>query len=175
MLGLSGIGIQGSAFRRPERSFQERSGFSRSPDRPAFPPVIDDDRFPKVVAETVGGWFEHGNESTSVCFCEASVRPGVNGTCTLCPAFLRPTQWPRLHPERLGRRAITFCHRLRTVEVGLNALQPLQRFRQFVRSIGFPTLLRCETNARPVRAAAQVGAAEGGGRRPGGPYKFRYG
>ena len=28
------------------------------------------------------------NDSTSVCSCDASMRPGVNGTCTSKPAFL---------------------------------------------------------------------------------------
>src|SRR4029077_19205939 len=57
---------------------------------------------------------------------------------------------------------------LRTVELALDALQGLERLLQLGRLVDFPCLLRRQANARAVRAAALVGAAEGGRRRPGG-------
>ena len=48
----------------------------------------------------------------------------------------------------------------------LNLLQRLQHLRQLRGLIDRPVLLRCEANARAVRAAALVGAAERRRRRP---------
>ena len=42
--------------------------------------------------------------STSVCSCEASVRPGANGTVTSCPAFLAACS-TAAHPPRTIRSA----------------------------------------------------------------------
>ena len=44
----------------------------------------------------------------------------------------------------------------------------LQHFRQLRGLVDLPILLRCQTDARAIRAAALVGATEGGRRRPGG-------
>ena len=42
-----------------------------------------------VVAEPVSGWLSGSKYSTSVSSCDASMRPGVNGTFTSVPGLLR--------------------------------------------------------------------------------------
>ena len=76
--------------------------------------------------------------------------------------------------DQVGERDLLAAG-LRAVELALDALQRLERFRQLGRLIGFPVLLRREANARAVRAAALVGAAEGGRRRPGRRNQLRDG
>ena len=63
----------------------------------------------------------------------------------------------------------------RFVERALDAAECLQHFRQLFRLVDFPIFLRREANARAVRAAALVGAAERGRRRPGGGNQLRDG
>src|SRR3546814_4685518 len=53
-------------------------------------------------------------------------------------------------------------------EIGLVALIDLERLGKLGGLVDFPVLLRRETDARAVGAAALVGAAEGRGRGPGG-------
>ncbi len=60
----------------------------------------------------------------------------------------------------------TFLLDLR-IEVGLDRFQLLQHLRELRRLVDLPVLLRREPDARTVRAAALVGAAERRGRRPG--------
>ena len=62
---------------------------------------------------------------------------------------------------------------LRGVELLLDALKGFEDLRQLGRLVDLPILLRRQTNTRPVRTAALVGAAERGCRRPGGRDQFR--
>ena len=55
-----------------------------------------------------------------------------------------------------------------SVELGLDAFQRLQHLGQLRGLVDLPVLLRGEADARAVGAAALVGAAEGGRRRPRG-------
>ena len=56
---------------------------------------------------------------------------------------------------------------MRAVERLLGGLKGLQHCRKLLRLVDLPIFLRREANARPVRPAALVGAAEGRRRRPG--------
>src|SRR6185295_10837099 len=63
---------------------------------------------------------------------------------------------------------------LRLVELALHGFECLQHASQLIRLIRRPVLLRRETNARPVSAAALVRATEGGGRGPRCRHELRY-
>src|SRR4051795_7889077 len=65
--------------------------------------------------------------STSVCSCDASVRPGANGTVTLCPAFLAALldRGASAQNDQVGQGGL-LAARLRLVEVLLNPLESLQ-------------------------------------------------
>ena len=76
--------------------------------------------------------------------------------------------------DQIGKRDLLPA-RVRAIEVGLDTLQTLQHLGQFLRIVDRPILLRSKTNARPVRSAAHVGAAESRGRRPGSADQFRAG
>ncbi len=69
--------------------------------------------------------------------------------------------------DQVGERHLLAAG-LRGVERLLNALKGLQHLRQLGRLVDLPILLRRKTDARPVRPAALVGAAEGRRRGPGG-------
>ena len=101
----------------------------------------------------------------------------------------RPAGTPRWQPGRpdpsvdwagltealaeLGWRSVAedpdlvVCAGLGGVELLLDFLQRPQHLRQFGRLVDFPILLRRQADARPVRPAALVAAAERGRRRPG--------
>ena len=108
-------------------------------------------------------------DSTSVCSCEASMRPGREGHCSrLTPAFARgllDARRCRQH-DQVGERHSLAALRL-LVEVRLDRLQLLQHLRELRRLVDLPVLLRREADARAVRAAALVRTAEGRRRRPG--------
>ena len=108
------------------------------------------------------------NDSTSVCACEASLRPGVNGTFTLTPAFFAAFSMPAPPAEhdQVGQRHL-LAARGRLVEVELDALEHLEHLRQLRRLVHFPVLLRRQPDARAIGATAFVAAAERGGRGPG--------
>ena len=58
--------------------------------------------------------------------------------------------------------------------IGRDALEHAKHLRETLGLVAFPVLLRCETNARAVGAAAIVGAAEGAGAVPRGRDHFAH-
>ena len=106
-------------------------------------------------------------DSTSVCSCEASLRPGVKGTVTLWPAFFAACSTPAQPPRTIRSASETF---LPPLAASLNALwmpsSVFEHLRQLGGLVDFPILLRREADARAVGAAALVAAAEA---RRGGP------
>ncbi len=88
------------------------------------------------------------------------------------PPSSRLARWRlRLQNDQVGERHLlaALC---RAVERLLDTREGLEHLRQLGRLVGRPILLGLKTNARAVRPAALVGAAEGRGRRPGGPDQF---
>src|SRR5205823_11634931 len=59
------------------------------------------------------------------------------------------------------------------VELLLDFLEVRQNLREVGRLVDFPAFLRRQANARPVRSAAFVAAAERGRRGPGGGHQLR--
>ncbi len=107
------------------------------------------------------------NDSTSVCCCEASVRPGEKGTFTSYPAFFAACSTAVLPPKTIRSASETFfLAGLRSVKLLLHRFERLQGLRQYGRLVHFPILLRCKANARPVCSTPLVGAAERRRRRP---------
>ena len=102
------------------------------------------------------------------------MRPGVKGTVTLWPAFFAACSTPA-QPARTIRSAIeTFLPPdLLAVEFALDTFERLQHFRQLLRLVDFPVLLRCQADTGAVCATTLVGATEGGRRRPGGRNQLR--
>jgi hypothetical protein len=104
------------------------------------------------------------------------VRPGVKGTVTLWPAFFAACSTPAQPARTIRSASETFlppdCV---AVEFALNTFERLQHFRQLLRLVDFPVLLRRQADTGAVRAATLVGAAEGGRRRPGGRNQLRDG
>ena len=93
--------------------------------------------------------------------------PARNGTFTSCPAFFAASSIAASPPRTIRSASETFfAAGLRGVEFFLDRLQLREHFGQFGGLIDFPIFLRSEPNARAIRAAAFVGAAEGRGRRP---------
>ena len=123
----------------------------------------------EVVAEPVGTGSSTANDSTSVCSCDASVRPGVKGTVTSWPAFFAACSTPAQPPRTIRSASETFfppdCALLNSFWIPSRVCSTVLQLRRLV---DLPVLLRRETDARPVRPAALVGAAERGRRRPGG-------
>ena len=104
------------------------------------------------------------------------MRPGANGTVTLCPAFSRRLLdgGASAEDDQVGQRDLLAAG-LRAVEVLLDLLEGLQHLRQSGRFVGLPVLLRREADPSSVGAAALVGAAEAGRRVPGGGDELRDG
>ena len=95
------------------------------------------------------------------------MRPGVNGTVTFIACSLRRLLDARdagQHDEIGERDLLAACGR--AVEFLLDAFERLQHLRELRRLIDLPILLRRQPDARAIRAAAHVGAAEGRRRRP---------
>ncbi len=102
------------------------------------------------------------------------MRPGVKGTVTSWPAFFAACSTPAQPASTIRSASETFLPPdCRAVELALDAFQRLEHLRQLGRLVDLPVLLRRQANARAVRAAALVGAAERGGRRPGGRNQLR--
>jgi len=78
--GLPGVGVERA---QPRSAPSLRSG-QRQQVGPLDQQLLRRERLvsPEVIAESVERRLEHRNESTSVCSCAASVRPGANGTVT---------------------------------------------------------------------------------------------
>ena len=96
------------------------------------------------------------------------MRPGVKGTFTSCPAAFAAFSIAAPPPRTIRSASETFfppdCEALNSFWIASSLLQHL---RQLGRLVDLPVLLRREANARAVRAAALVGAAERRRRRPG--------
>ena len=128
-----------------------------------------------VVAEAIGARLERRKGSTSVCSCEASMRPGVNGNLDVDAGVLRGLlDRGSSRRERSGRPARPSCRLGRLVEIVLDRFELLEHFRELGRLVHLPVLLRAEADARAVGAAALVRAAERRGRRPGGRNQLRH-
>jgi hypothetical protein len=80
----------------------------------------------EVVAEAVGLRLERANDSTSVCSCDASVRPGEKGTSHRGRRPSPPSRRRRSRPARSGRRARPSCRRTARVERLLDLLERRQ-------------------------------------------------
>ncbi len=105
------------------------------------------------------------NDSTSVCACEASVRPGENGTGHVVTGRLRrllDAGIARQH-DQVGERDLLAAV-LAQIELELDALERLEHLASCSGLVGVPVLLRSEADTRAVGAAALVAAAEGRGR-----------
>ena len=163
------------AGRRRGRSSRARSASAGSPGRPAGtrPAAGGPCRGSCGTRPRVGS--SAANDSTSVCSCEASVRPGVNGH--LRRRGRRP--WPPARPPRTPpstiRSASETClpPACALLNACLDALQRAQHRRQLVGVVDLPAVLRLEADARAVGAAALVAAAERRGRRPRGRDQLR--
>ena len=96
------------------------------------------------------------------------MRPGEKGTFTSWPAFFAASSTAAQPPRTIRSASETFfppdCEPLKSFWIASSVCKDL---RQFGRLVDFPILLRREANARPVRAAALVAAAERCRRRPG--------
>src|SRR3989441_7729817 len=130
----------------------------------------------EVVAEAIRDRFEHG-EGVRI----GLLRRGVHasrreGDLHVVAGLLRGLldACATRQDDQVGERDL-LAARLRAVEFALDALQSRQHFRELIRLVDFPCLLRREANARAVRTAALVGATEGGRRRPGGRNQLRDG
>ena len=97
------------------------------------------------------------------------MRPGVKGTFTSTPASFAAfsTAAHAAENDQVGKRNLL-------AEFLLDRFELLQDRLELGRLVDLPVLLRRETNARAVRAAALVGAAERRRRRPGGGNKLRH-
>ena len=113
------------------------------------------------------------NDSTSVCSCEASMRPGVKGTVTAWPAFLAACSTAAQPASTIRSASEIFlppdCAPLNSLWMPSSVFEHL---RELGGLVDFPILLRGEADAGAVGAAALVGAAERGGRGPGGRDEF---
>ena len=104
------------------------------------------------------------------------MRPGVKGTVTSWPAFFAACSTPAQPARTIRSASETFLPPdWALIERALDAFQRLEHLGQLGRLVDFPILLRSQANARAVRAAALVGAAERGRRRPGGGNQLRDG
>ncbi len=104
------------------------------------------------------------------------MRPGVKGTVTAWPAFLRRLLDARATGQNdQVRQGYLLAAGRYAVERALDALQGLEHLRQLGRLVDFPILLRRQAKAGAVGAAALVGATEGGRRGPGGRNQLRHG
>ena len=102
------------------------------------------------------------------------MRPGVKGTVTSWPAFFAACSTPAQPASTIRSASETFLPPdAELVELALDAFQSLEHLRQLGGLVDFPILLRRQTNAGAVRAAALVGTAERGRRRPGGGNQLR--
>ena len=100
-------------------------------------------RPPAIVAEAVGSRLERRRNSTSVCSCDASMRPGVNGTVTSCPASFAAFSiaGSAAENDQVGERNLLAAG-LRRVELVLDRFELLQHRRQLGRLVDLPILLR---------------------------------
>src|SRR5437762_12013582 len=114
------------------------------------------------------------NDSTSVCSCDASMRPGVNGTFTSMPASLAAFSIPAQPPRTIRSASEIFLPPAGCVERQLDRFELLKRRLKLRRVVDLPVLLRRQADTRTVGAAALVGAAERGRRRPSGRDQLRY-
>ena len=96
------------------------------------------------------------------------MRPGVKGTFTSCPASFAAFSIAAAPPRTIRSASETFlppdCAALNSFWIASSFCKHL---RQLSRLVDLPVLLRREADARAVRAAALVGAAERRRRRPG--------
>ena len=83
------IGVRAPACRRPAPSSPGRSASSAAPCRPGAPPASRCSRSSGSCGTRPPSARARRRSAVSVCSCVASVRPGVNGTSTACPALLR--------------------------------------------------------------------------------------
>jgi hypothetical protein len=119
LVNVSGRSVRTPSRERPELAFRTRmppirtaiSGAvsvnmkARSTSRVSagsFSPVGRKLRNPSAVGSSTA------NVSTSVCSCEASVRPGANGTVISCPAFFAARS-TAAHPPRTTGSASETC------------------------------------------------------------------
>ena len=95
------------------------------------------------------------------------MRPGVNGTVTSCPAFFAACSTPAQPASTIRSASEIFlppvCASLNSPWMPSSVFEHLRELRRLV---DLPVLLRREPDARAVRAAALVGAAERRRRRP---------
>ena len=103
------------------------------------------------------------------------MRPGVKGTETASPASAAAFSMAAA-PPRTIRSAIEtlLVALLRGVELLLDGFKLAEHDGELGRLVDFPVLLRGQTDARAIGAAALVGAAEGRGRRPGGGHQIAH-
>ena len=98
------------------------------------------------------------------------MRPGANGTVTLCPAFFAACSTAAQPPRTIRSASETRflppdCDRLKSCWIFSRAFSALA---SSAGSLTSQFRLRRQADPRPVRPAALVGAAEAGRRRPGG-------
>ena len=104
------------------------------------------------------------------------MRPGAKGTFTSGTGLFRGYFDGSIAAENDEVSERNFLAvLLRAVEVLLDSFELREHPREFRRLVDFPVLLRRETNARAVGAAALVAAAESRGRSPGSADKLRNG
>ena len=157
------------ACRRPAPSSRERSASACRPGPAAGSPAAASRRRGGSCGTRRRVGSSTANDSTSVCSCEASVRPGANGTVTSCPAFFAACSTAAQPPRTIRSASETFlppdCEPLKSCWICSRVCSTVG---QLGRLVDLPVLLRREADPRPVGPAALVGAAEARRRRPGG-------
>ena len=148
----------------------------RPPTSTVISGADSDSRFARSRSRCSGGslspasrWFRNpslfgsstSKDSTSVCSCVASVRPGRNGTVTSCPASLAAFSTAAQPPRTIRSASDTFLPKLLWMPLELR-----QHRADPARLVDRPVLLGGQADPSPVGAAALVGVAVAGRRRP---------
>jgi hypothetical protein len=140
-----------------------------APGRPAAlgPALVVPAR--EVVAEAVRGRLERGEGLRVGHFLRRVGAAGREGHGHVVAGLLRGglDRGAAAQDDQVGQRDLLAAG-LRVVEFALDGLELAQDLGELGRLVDFPVLLRGEADAGAVGAAALVGAAEGGRRRPGG-------
>ena len=160
--GLPDVGVQGA------HAADQHRHLGRGQRQHVRP--VQQQRAPAAASRPAGGscgsrrpvGSSTANDSTSVCSCEASVRPGANGTVTSCPASFAACSTAAQPPRTIRSASETLLPPdWDAVEVLLDLPRGVcSTFGELGRLVDLPVLLRREADPRAVGAAALVGAAE---------------
>ena len=130
---------------------------------------------PEVVAEAVGRRFEHRERMrVGLILRRVGAARREAAPSRRARRLLAACSIAALPPSTMTSASDTFLPpESEALKSACDLLERLQHLRQFRGLIDGPVFLRCEANARAVRAAALIGAAERRGRRPRGRHQLR--